>query len=188
MGPLVLILSQQVNSMNILDLWLPILVAGIAVHIACTIAWTVLPHHKTEWIRLPLGPLDDAMPAAGAEIGKQYVLTETGTDINSPDAKCLGTLILRERSPSMGENIAMTICYFLFMSTIIGYLCSVTMTVETPKLDIFRFTATSALMAYSFGGLSHVIWFRRRILLDMIDGLVYSLITGVVFATLWPAM
>lgn len=174
--------------MNVLDLWLPILIAGVAVHIASTLAWTLLPHHKPEWLRLPMGPLDDAIPAAGAEVGKQYILTPTGSDSNNPGTDCLGTLVLNKRSPSMGENIALTISYFVFMSAVIGYLASIAMTVETPKLDVFRFTATAALMAYSLGGLSHVIWFRRRILLDMIDGLVYSLISGGVFAALWPAL
>lgn len=174
--------------MNVLDLWLPILIAGVAVHIASTLAWTVLPHHKPEWLRLPMGPLDDAMPAAGAEVGKQYMLIESGAEPNDPNADCKGTLILWKNSPNMGKNIALTIVYFLFISTVIGYLASISMTAETPKIDVFRFTATSALLAYSLGGLSHVIWFRRRILLDMLDGLVYSLITGGVFAALWPTI
>ena len=173
--------------MNVFDLCWPIILSGIAVHIACTLAWVVLPHHKPEWLRLPMGPLDDALPAAGAEVGKQYMLIESGAKPDDSNAKCHGSLILWTHSPNMGKNIALTVTYFLCMSAIIGYLASIAMTAETPKLDVFRFTATCALLCYSFGGMSHVIWFRRRVLLDMIDGLVYSLITGGIFMALWPA-
>lgn len=174
--------------MNVFDLCWPIILSGIAVHIASTLAWVVLPHHKPEWLRLPMGPLDDALPAAGAEVGKQYVLIESGADPNDMNAACKGSLILWRKSPNMGKNIALTVTYFLCISAVIGYLASISMTAATPKLDVFRFTATCALLCYSFGGMSHVIWFRRRVLLDMIDGLVYSLITGGIFMALWPTI
>ncbi|MCA9054325.1 MAG: hypothetical protein KDA75_10840, partial [Planctomycetaceae bacterium] len=35
--------------MSVFDLWLPILLAGLATHILSTIAWMALPHHKPEW-------------------------------------------------------------------------------------------------------------------------------------------
>ena len=35
--------------MSVYDLWLPILLAGLATHILSTIAWMALPHHKPEW-------------------------------------------------------------------------------------------------------------------------------------------
>ena len=34
--------------MSVFDLWLPILLAGLATHVFSTLAWTVLPHHKPE--------------------------------------------------------------------------------------------------------------------------------------------
>jgi hypothetical protein len=32
----------------------------------------------------------------------------------------------------------------------------------------------------------NAIWFRRKILGDVIDGIAYGLITGAIFAFLWP--
>ena len=39
--------------MTVYDLWLPILLTGLATHLLSTLAWTVLPHHKPEWNQFP---------------------------------------------------------------------------------------------------------------------------------------
>jgi hypothetical protein len=33
----------------------------------------------------------------------------------------------------------------------------------------------------------NAIWFKKAVLKDMLDGLAYALLTGLVFAMLWPA-
>ena len=30
-------------------LWLPILISGVVLFIASSVAWTMMPHHKTDW-------------------------------------------------------------------------------------------------------------------------------------------
>ena len=35
-------------------------------------------------------------------------------------------------------------------------------------------------------GIPNVIWFRRKFLMDFLDGVAYALVTGVAFALLWP--
>jgi hypothetical protein len=42
-------------------------------------------------------------------------------------------------------------------------------------------------LVYASSGLLNAIWFRRKILGDILDGVVYGLITGAAFALLWPA-
>ena len=36
----------------LISLWLPILLSGVALHVASAVAWMVLPHHKAEWTGL----------------------------------------------------------------------------------------------------------------------------------------
>ena len=38
---------------NLSSLWLPIVVSGMALFLASWAAWTLLPHHKSEWKGLP---------------------------------------------------------------------------------------------------------------------------------------
>ena len=45
-------------------------------------------------------------------------------------------------------------------------------------------------MAYVLGSFPHAIWFGRsgcNVLMDLFDNLVLGLITGLIFAWLWPA-
>ena len=36
-----------------MDLWLPILLSGVAAFVVSALAWTVFPHHKKEYGKLP---------------------------------------------------------------------------------------------------------------------------------------
>ena len=87
--------------MTVHDLWLPIVLTGVATHLLCTLAWTVLPHHKPEWNRLPqenelmeLLHNDNTPP-------NQYIFpfAADGTEAQSAEfknktAKCNGMLVL----------------------------------------------------------------------------------------------
>jgi hypothetical protein len=53
-------------------------------------------------------------------------------------------------------------------------------------MAVFRFVGTAGIVAYCAGGIQNVIWFKRRMITDLADGIVYGLITGVVFGLLWP--
>lgn len=171
---------------SLADLWLPILVAGLATHVLSTIAWTALPHHKPEWGFLPSeGDLDAALKAHGAEPGKQYLLSEGDPDEKDP-GKCRGMVILWDHKPNMGKNIVMTLAFFFFAATTIGYLASIALGKETVPVDVFRFTATAGFLTHVLAGIPTIIWFRRKFLMDLLDGLAYSLATGAAFVLLWP--
>lgn len=176
------------TSVDLLDLWLPILAAWLATHVLSTLAWTALPHHKPEWKHLPSeGDIDAALKAAGALPGEQYLLS-TGDANDTDPAKCRGMVILWDHTPSMGKNIGMTLLFFLFAATTIGYLASIALTKETSALEVFRFTATAGVLAHVAAGIPTIIWFRRKFLMDLLDGLAYSLATGAAFALLWPSV
>lgn len=173
---------------SLADLWLPILAAWLAVHVLSTLAWTVLPHHKPEWKHLPYeGDLGTALMAADAKPGEQYLLS-TGEAHDTDPGKCRGMVILWDHTPNMGKNIGMTLGFFLFAAVTIGYLASMALPKEAATLDVFRFTATTALLTHAAAGIPTIIWFRRKFLMDLIDGIVYALATGAAFALLWPGV
>lgn len=172
---------------SLVDLWLPILAAWLATHVLSTLAWTVLPHHKPEWKHLPLeGDVGDALKSAGTAPGQQYLLS-TGESHDMDPGKCRGMVVLWDHTPSMGKNIGMTLAFFLFAATTIGYLASIALTRETSTLDVFRFTATAGVLAHVAAGIPTIIWFRRKFMMDLLDGLAYALATGAAFALLWPS-
>jgi len=54
---------------------------------------------------------------------------------------------------------------------------------------VFQVTGTAAILAYCFAFISNNIWFgtpKHAILMDVLDGVVYSPITGAVFGVMRP--
>jgi hypothetical protein len=172
--------------LEVWDLWLPILLAGLAVHIASTIAWTALPHHKPEWLPLPEEVKSlQALKALGLKPG-QYVSPHQGTTDESKKIGVQGMFIFWEKVPSMGQNIVLTLLYFLFISFTLGYLASIALPVGAEFKQVFRFVGTAGFLAYCGAINPHAIWFRRKVAMEYLDGVVFALVAAAVFAYFWP--
>lgn len=182
--------------MTVFDLWLPILLTGLATHIASTIAWMALPHHKPEWQKLSaedelLGLLSDRQVPAG-----QYLFpwAHDGAEMNSPEYKtkvatCRGTLILWPSPPNMGKAIGLTLGFFMLTAFLIGYLAATAFRpgVED-KLDLAAVTFTAGVLVHVLGPFPNAFWFRRKVAMEMLDGVVYAAITAGLFTWLWPSV
>ena len=42
------------------------------------------------------------------------------------------------------------------------------------------------MLAHCFGLFPGNFWFPRKVMMDLVDKLVYALVTGLLFAWLWP--
>jgi hypothetical protein len=54
---------------------------------------------------------------------------------------------------------------------------------------VFQVAATAGILAYCFSFIPTAVWFgsyKRTIVATFIDGIVYGLITGAIFAWRWP--
>jgi hypothetical protein len=180
--------------MSVYDLWLPIILSGLATHILSTIAWTVMPHHKPEWNQLPVEDEFQDWIAAKDVPANQYLFPFA----NSPDemksdtvkqkqAKCKGMLILWKHPPNMAAAIGKTIAFFMLAAFVIGYLASLGIAAGASFSRVIQFVTTAGLLAHCAGKFPHVFWFPRRVMMELIDGVAYALATGLIFALLWPA-
>ena len=84
------------------------------------------------------------------------------------------------------ENLVWTFVAFLAASAFLGYLASFGVPQGAGFLEVFRFVATAAIMTHCFGFIPNAIWFKAPILTNLLDGIVYGLLTGLVFALFWP--
>jgi len=177
------------------DLWLPILLAGLATHIASTIAWTLLPHHKPEWNKLPAeeGLLDFLDQNSVAASQYLFPFCDDPKLMSEPEFKqkmetrCRGMLILWPKPPNMGKAIGLTLAFFLVAAFAIGYLASIAFAPGASMMEIFRLVFMAGLLCHVAGPFPGVFWFRKYVAMEMLDGLVYALITAGIFAGLWPA-
>ena len=88
---------------------------------------------------------------------------------------------------NMGQNLGLTFIYFLVVSFLLGYLATLACRPGADFLSVFRFVFTAGLMTFLAAILQHAIWFRPRIVGHVLESVAYAAVTGVLFATLWPA-
>ena len=174
-------------------LWLPILLSAVALQIASTIAWTIAPHHNSDWKRLP--EEDEVMAAlrkTGATAGNyMFPYCLHGSDMKSKEmqekfaAGPRGSVALWDL-PNMGANMFWTFVFFLVTVIAIGYAAFAAMGTGAGFTRVFQVVGTIAILTYSAAGIPNGIWFKRPILTNLIDGICYGLIVAAIFAWRWP--
>jgi hypothetical protein len=180
---------------SVASLWLPILVSGVALFFASWAAWMLLPHHKGEWAGIPNEQqVLDALRSAGLSPG-QYMFPyackpeEWKSDEfkKKVTAGPNGTLTIWKKPPSMGANMLCTLLFFVIANFVIGYLTGIALDPGESFMKVFRFAGTAGILTYGTANILNGIWFGRKMVADIIDGIAYGLITGLIFAALWPA-
>ena len=179
------------------SLWLPIVVSAVLVFIASFIAWMVLPHHRSDFSKLPdedgaraalkgLEPGEYSVPhAATAEDWKSEAWVEKATE--GPNAMLT---VIPTGPPKMGKSLVIWFIYCLIVGVFAAYLAGRTLDAGAHYLGVFRVAGCSAFLAYAGSRPIESIWMGRpwkRTLKDMADGLAYALLTGGVFGWLWPS-
>jgi hypothetical protein len=176
------------------SLWLPIIVSGIALFFASWAAWMLLPHHKSEWQGLPNEEAFlSAQRSANIPPG-QYMFPhacspdEWKTDEfkRRVESGPNGTLTIWKKPPSMGVNMLCTLLFFTIANLVIGYLAGIALAPGTDFLTVFRFVGTAGILTYGTANILNGIWFGRKMIGDIADGIAYGVITGLIFASLWP--
>ena len=179
--------------MTVYDLWLPILATGLATHIMSTLAWMVLPHHKSDWQEIPAqDELLDLVEKNSVPPGQYlYPYADNPQEMKREEYqkkvnRCRGTITVWEKPPNMGIAIGQTLGFFMIAAFCIGYLASLALLPGAEFMKVFQFAMTAGLLVHCAGIFPGVFWFKRKIAMDLIDKVAYALVTGLVFAALWP--
>lgn len=181
--------------MNVFDLWLPVVASGVATHIWSSLAWMVLPHHKSEWEKFPAeDELQDLMVNRSVPVG-QYMIpfTRGGQEVASEEfqrklSKSRGMFVVWPVGPMiMGKAIGCTLAFFFCAAFMIAYLASLALTPGASFGRVFQFVGTAGLLTYCAAHFPHVFWFKRKIAMELLDGVVMAILTAGIFAFLWPA-
>jgi len=182
--------------MSVFDLWLPILLAGVGTHVASTVAWMFMPHHKPEWNKLPGDAEDKLLDFVGQNKvpANQYLFPfcddpkeMSSEEYKAKEGRCRGMLILWPTPANMGKAIGLTLAFFFVAAFLIGYLASNARPAGDKFMNVFQFVFTAGVLVHCLGPFPGVFWFRKFFAMEVLDGVVYSLITAAIFAALWPA-
>ncbi|MFN0099864.1 MAG: hypothetical protein ACKVS7_14415 [Gemmatimonadaceae bacterium] len=180
----------------LVELWLPIVVSGVAVFMMSALNWTALPTHKTEFSGFSNDEAVGAALRSGAGAPGRYVTPNImGGAGNTPEGKAKlerGPLayvtIAPPGAPNMGKMMGLSLLSAILISAFVAYIASNAVAADASYLHVFRITGTVTFMAYALGTISESIWFARpwkSQLLNAFDALLYAGITGGVFGWLW---
>jgi hypothetical protein len=178
-------------------LWLPIVLSAVIVFVASSIMHMVLPYHQSDYGKLPdedkvLGALRGMSLKPGA-----YIFPHCDhKNMKSPEVVekfkqgPVGIMTIRPSgAPAMGKFLVQWFVYCLLVGFFVAYLTGHTVVPGTPYLAVFRVAGTAGFLAYGLGHLSDGIWKGQpwsATLKEVIDGLVYGLLTAGTFGWLWP--
>jgi len=157
----------------------------------------VLPYHHGDYKTLPNeDTLLAAMRAAGLKRGLYMFPFCTVKEMKSAAVLekqkqgPVGTMtVFPSGPPAMPKYLVMWFVYSLIIGIFTAYLTGRTVPSGTQYLAVFRVAGTAAFMAYGLGNLSNGIWKGQpwgTTIKEVIDGLVYGLLTAGTFGWLWP--
>jgi hypothetical protein len=178
-------------------LWLPIILSAVIVFVASSIMHMLLPYHKSDYQRLPdEDKLLAALRAAGLKRGLYMFPFCTHKEMNSPAVVekfkqgPVGIMtVLPIGPPAMPKFLGMWFVYCLVIGFFTAYLTGHTLAPDVNYLVVFRVAGTAAFMAYGLGHLSNGIWKGQpwsNTIKEVVDGLIYGLLTAGTFGWLWP--
>jgi hypothetical protein len=176
-------------------LWLPIVLSAVIVFVASSIIHMVLPYHKSDYSKLPN---EDAAAAAlrGTPPG-MYILPHcTHQQLKSPEmlekfkAGPVCTVLMRPSGQmNMGKFLGQWFAFCLVIGIFAAYISGRTLAPGTHYLQVFRVAGATSFMAYGLANLSNGIWKGEPwsvVTKEVIDGLLYGLLTAGTFGWLWP--
>ena len=178
------------------DLWLPILLSGIAVFIISSLIWAVIQYHNSDWQKLSD---EDAVRSvlSGTEPG-QYALPHAEDNKAKADEAWQAKyregpvamlIVMPHGELGMGKQLGQWLVYCIIIAVFVAYIAGATLPAGADYLKVFQVTSTTAFLAH--GGMAgmNMVWFGHsagRTAKDLLDALIYGLVTAGIFGWLWP--
>ena len=179
-------------------LWLPIVVSAVFVFIASSIIHMLLRYHNRDYTRLPNEDAVRAAIRAGNPEPRQYIIPYCSEmkEMQSPEMQQkfvegpVGVLNLRRPGkPGMGPQLGQWFIFNLVTAFFVAYVAAHTLPQGTTYLEVFRVVGAVTFLAYAFGQIPAAIWMGKPWAVaskEVLDGLIYALLTAGTFGWLWP--
>ncbi len=180
-------------------LWLPIVLSAVCVFFASALIHMVLGYHKSDHGKLPG---EDAITASMREAGVppgSYALPHCANpkDMGSPEMLekyqqgPVGLVtVMPNGAPAMGKLLGLWFVFCLVISVFAAYVTGRCLGPGVEYMAAFRMASTTAFLGYSASEPIASIWKGQPwsiTLKHLFDGLIYALLTGGVFGSLWPS-
>lgn len=179
-------------------LWIALLASAVLVFVASSVIHMVLKWHNSDFHKLPNEDEVRSVIRAGNPAPGLYT-TPYCSDMkqfSEPELQKkftdgpVGHLTLRAPGmPRMGPSLVQWFLFCLATSAFAAYLASKTLSGDATFGQVLRVTGLVSFLTYFGGSVQAGIWMGKpwgAVAKDFLDSLIYSAITGSVFAWLWP--
>jgi hypothetical protein len=184
---------------SLMSLWLPIVLSAVVVFVASSIIHMALPYHRSDYKTLPdevgvlsalrkvtVGPGDYMFPKPDSpKAMKDPAFLEKW----SKGPVGMMTVMKSSARPSMGKPLGLWFLFCVVVSIFAAYIAGRALQPGAAFASVLRFAGTTAFASHALGLWPTTIWYGRSwttTLKSNIDGLIYAILTGMVFGWLWP--
>ena len=179
------------------QLWLPVLLSAIAVFAVSSVIHMASPWHKSDYPRMSNeDAVMDALRPLAIPPGDYFFPRPTGTaDMKSPEfgeKMRKGPVIVMTVMPNGPVTMTRSfIGWFLYTIAVsfVTALVAVVLPVGARPALVFHETALLSFAGYALALWQLSIWYRRAVSITIkstVDGAIYAVLTGAIFAWLWP--
>jgi hypothetical protein len=176
------------------SLWLPILLSAVAVFVASSLIHMLFKWHNRDYRKLPnedavRAAINAGQPAPGLYVLPYYL---DGKECSTEEAQTrfregpVGKLTLRKPGAmSIGPMLMQWFLLNLAVACVAACMAVGSMTPHHAAHTAWLAT----LLAYGAGAISEAIWMGKpwaATLKDLLDALIYAIVTALVFMWFWP--
>ena len=182
----------------ITELWLPILASAVAVFVASSLIHMVIGYHKNDFTAVPNEDrVADALRPFNLSPG-DYCLPKPRSMAQMKDPAFVEKIkkgpvalitILPPGNPGMGAQLGQWFLFIVLVAAMAAYITGRALRPGAEYLEVMRFAGATTFFCFSMAYIPTSIWYKKNwgtTLRNMLDGLVYGLVTGGVFGWLWP--
>lgn len=182
---------------SIASLWLPILLSAVAVFVVSSLIHMFLGYHSADYRRLPA---EDEFMAAVRKLdispGDYMVPCPTSHAAFKEPAfqekfKAGPRAMMTVLGPyaGMGGQLLQWFLYAVLISITAAYISGRALGPGAHYMKVFRFAGATAFYGYALAHIQASIWYKKAwgtTFRNVLDGLIYGLVTAGFFGWLWP--
>ena len=178
------------------QLWLPVLLSGIALFVLSAASHMALPWRRDEWGRITdfealqaaLRGLPPGLYAFPASPDRKQQMTAEWMERWAKGPS--GWLTVAPTRPvRMGRNMALSVVVYLGVAFMTAYVAWHAVGPGARFGSVARIVATVGILSFAVGPVFHSIWYHRpwrAYVSDVIDALLSGAVMAVLFGCLWP--
>jgi len=183
---------------SLLQLWAPILLSAFLVFVSSSLIHMVIKWHNSDYGKLSnedeiRAAFRKANPAPGQYV-TPYCMDQK--DMNSPEVKQkymegpVGFFyLLKPGAVNMGPTLGKWFVFNIVVAYFVAYVASRALPAGTEYLKVFQIVGTVGFLSYAGGAIPSSIWLGKPwgvTFKDIVDSLIYGMVTAGTFGWLWP--